>query len=126
MDWVGGASGQKKLGPQPYAIPRSHPLSGTQVRGFKHNPGTCPNRTLHFCQGGRLLTCHGQVYRNNRVPIPTDSGLPCSSDGRSQLPAESEIWLRHYPPGVGVEVQLFRPIPTMARKTSKADTSAGP
>ena len=61
MHWGKGASGQETLSPQPYLIPGSHLLSGMQVRGFKHNPGTCPNWTLSPCQGRGLPASHSRL-----------------------------------------------------------------
>ena len=102
MDWGNGASGQKTLSPRPYSIPSPHLPSGMQVRGFKHNPRTCPNWTLDPCQGRGLPTRLGRVPKDQWTPRPSHSSLLCTCVGRSQLPPELEIWSRQCPLGVWV------------------------
>ena len=64
MDWGKGPSGKWTLHRQPYPIPRSHLLSGMQVRGVKHNPRTCKNWTLDPWQGRALPASHGRIPGN--------------------------------------------------------------
>ena len=64
MDWGKMASGQSTSSSQPYLIPRSYLLSGTQIRGFKHNQRTCPNWTLDPSQGGGLPSSQGRIPGN--------------------------------------------------------------
>ena len=95
-----GASEQWTLSPQPYPIPRSHVLGGMQVRGFKHNPRTCPNWTLDPCQGRGLLGSHGRASGDKPAARLTNIVPQGSVDGRSQLLFEPEICPRYYPLGV--------------------------
>ena len=126
MDSGKSASGQKTLSPQPYPTPRSHLSSGMQVREFKHNSRTCPNWTLDPRQGRGLLTSHGRVCERQWAQMPTNSGISCSSDGRSLLPSEPEIWPRHHPLGVWGCRCAVGAHPDFGSKKSKIYPSAGP
>ena len=47
------------------------------------------------------MLSHRRVPGNPIAPRPTNSYPACSLNGRFELTSESEIWLRHYPLGVG-------------------------
>ena len=97
-----------------------------QVRGFKHNPRTCPNWTLDPCQERGLLASHGRFHGNQWAPRPTHSSSLCSSDGRSQLPSKLEIWPRHYPLGVRGCKWAVSAHPDYGSQKSTIDPSSGP
>ena len=56
----------------------------------------------------------------------TDGGSLCSLNGRSQLLSEPEIWLRHYPLGVGSRKWAVSAQTDISSKISKIDPSSGP
>ena len=120
MDWGRGASKQYTPSPEPYPIPRSPLLSGTQVRGFKHNPRTCPCWTLDPCKGRDLSASLGRVPAVAMCFKVTQQWLPML------LSCQPEIWPRHYPLGVGGRQWAVSAHPDHGSKRSKFDPSAGP
>ena len=126
MDWGRGASGQWALSPQPYLIPRSHLLSGMQVRRFKQNPRTCTNWTLEPCQERGLQVSQGRFPRNQRASRPIISCSQWSCDSGSQLPCAPGIWPGHYPLGVGGCKWAVSAHPDIGSKRFQIDPLAGP
>ena len=51
--------------------------------------------------GGVFRPATGQFLGTKMGPRPANSGFLCSLNSRFELPSDSEIWLRHYPLGVG-------------------------
>ena len=51
--------------------------------------------------GGVSRPATGEFMGTKMCPRPTNRGYLCSLNSSLQLPSEPEIWLRHYPLGVG-------------------------
>ena len=76
--------------------------------------------------GEGVSPSHRRVPGNQGTPRQTDSGIPCSLNGRSQLPSEKEIRPRHYPLGVGSQKWAVSAQTDISSESSKIDSSSGP